>query len=75
MYCSHINIGNNLNPIYSCEGCYSKDKTLVTYDNGIKSCESNDIALVGCTEADVISTEYLNNEYSCTSCSLYYINY
>lgn len=75
MYCSHINIGNNSNPIYSCEGCYSKDKTLVTYDNGIKSCESNDIALVGCTEADVISTEYLNNEYSCTSCSLYYINY
>ena len=75
MYCSHINIGNNSNPIYSCEGCYSKDKTLVAYDNGIKSCESNDIALVGCTEADIISTEYLNNEYSCTSCSLYYINY
>ena len=55
--------------------CYRKDETLVTYENEIKTCISNEKALDNCLTANA-SSKYIKNLYNCTSCKkgsiLYY---
>ena len=56
----------------SCEYCYNSYNSLVTLENGLKTCKS-DNGLDNCAEA-IENTMFINTLYNCTSCRLNYKN-
>ena len=69
--CELVNLGTDLNPIYSCGQC---DYTSMTDENGITKC------LIGIfndrCEKGYINTEYLKDIYTCTKCKEnYFLSY
>ena len=72
--CEYENIGTNATPIYSCIRCYNSLHTLITNQNGTKTCEYI-YEIEDCAEANVTSTYYMDTIYNCTSCKYYYWPY
>ena len=72
--CEYENIGTNATPIYSCIRCYNELDTLITNQNGTKTCEYI-YEIEDCAEANVTSTYYMDTIYNCTSCKYYYWPY
>ena len=72
--CEYENIGTNATPIYSCIRCYNELDTLITNQNGTKTCEYI-YEIEHCAEANVTSTYYKDTIYNCTSCKYNYWPY
>ena len=72
--CEIENIGNELNPIYSCKKCYDNNNIFVTTENGAKLCMEPFNELQNCIEATA-DTTYINSIYNCTLCNFNYISY
>ena len=56
----------------SCMNCYNSYNTLVTLENGLKTCKK-DKEIENCAEA-IENTMFINTLYNCTSCRLNYKN-
>ena len=75
--CEIENIGNNSNPIYSCQYCYDDQYyTLISTENNVKYCEYNRYGseLYNCKEANA-DTTFINTVYNCNSCSSSFLPY
>ena len=73
-YCEYeINRFHCLIEARPCNKCYDDD-TLLTYENGIKTCISDEKVLENCITANV-TTSYIKNLYNCTSCKINNILY
>ena len=72
--CEIENIGNELNPIFSCKKCNNNNYVLVTIESGVKICMEPLGELENCKEANA-NTTYINTIYNCTKCSLNYLPY
>ena len=73
--CEYENLGTNETPIYSCVKCYNDYYTLLTDQNGIKTCVNDIYEIDECKEATITSTYYIDTVYNCTSCRYYYWPY
>ena len=71
--CYIENIGNDLNPIYSCSKCYESYLPVII-ENNVTICILKNYELRYCNES-YSDTYYIKPAYNCISCSNYFLPY